>query len=99
MRVISCAIFFFLVSMGHRGKCQYMDAISSVIKSAEKDLDFNGVVLISKGDDILLHESYGHLDKKKTTTTNKNAIYNIASISKTFTGIAVVKLVEQGRFF
>jgi CubicO group peptidase (beta-lactamase class C family) len=74
---------------------QNIDSISSMLRLFEKDLDFNGVVLIAKGDDVLLHQGYGFLDKKKSITTDKNAIYNIASLTKSFNGIAIVKLAEQ----
>jgi CubicO group peptidase (beta-lactamase class C family) len=76
---------------------QNINGISSLLQSFERDLDFNGVVLITKSDEVLLQQGYGYLDKKKTIKTDKNAIYNIASITKSFTGIAILKLVEQGK--
>jgi CubicO group peptidase (beta-lactamase class C family) len=68
-----------------------------VLQSFENDLDFSGVVLVTKGDEVLLHQGYGFLDKQKTIKTEKNSIYNTASITKSFTAIAIVKLVEQGK--
>jgi CubicO group peptidase (beta-lactamase class C family) len=83
-------IFFYLTST-----CQNINTIGLMIDSFEKELDFTGVVLVAKGDSILLHKGYGYFDKKSKISTNKNTVYNIASVTKAFTAVAIVKLAEQ----
>lgn len=95
MRKISVVFLIFLFCLRVAG--QNIPAVTSLLRSFESDLDFSGVVLIAKGDSVLLQQGFGFLDKKKTIKTNPNAIYNIASITKSITGMAVLKLVEQGK--
>ena len=52
---------------------------------------YSGAVLIAQGDKILLSKEYGLADKDSKTTA-----FWIASISKTITATAVLKLVEDG---
>jgi CubicO group peptidase (beta-lactamase class C family) len=53
-------------------------------------VDFSGVVLIARGDTILLLNAYG---VRNTVDTR----FNLGSINKTFTAIAVAQLIQQGR--
>jgi CubicO group peptidase (beta-lactamase class C family) len=63
--------------------------------SAEKS--FSGAVLIAKGKKILLHQGYGFADLKKTVKTGSETKFYIASITKQFTAVAILKLEEQGK--
>ena len=58
---------------------------------------FSGSVLVAKGDTILFEETYGKSNKKLNTINNVNTAFNIASTTKTFTAVAIAKLVEQGK--
>jgi CubicO group peptidase (beta-lactamase class C family) len=76
---------------------QNISNIQLKIDSFEKELDFSGVVLIAKGDKILLHKGYGFTDKKKGIKKDENTAFQIASVTKAFTGLAIMKLAEQGK--
>ena len=58
---------------------------------------FSGSVLVAKGDTVLFEETYGMSDKKLNLPNNANTSFNIASTTKTFTAVAIVKLAAQGR--
>ncbi|MEM8965686.1 MAG: serine hydrolase domain-containing protein [Bacteroidota bacterium] len=45
---------------------------------------------------VLLSDGFGFADKGKNILADKETIFPIASITKTFTGIAIMQLVEQG---
>ncbi len=44
---------------------------------------------------VLVNKGYGYADKEKKTLVDKNTVFQIASVSKTFTALAALQLVEQ----
>jgi CubicO group peptidase (beta-lactamase class C family) len=59
--------------------------------------DFGGVALVMKGDKILLRKAYGLADREWGVADTVDTKFRIASISKTFTAVAILKLVEQNK--
>lgn len=74
--------------------------ISEVDRFYDKAFDrpsFNGAFLVAKNGQIIYERYKGFSDfSTKDSLTYRDA-FHIASISKTFTGMAVLKLVEEGR--
>ncbi|TKK70850.1 beta-lactamase family protein [Ilyomonas limi] len=58
---------------------------------------FNGAILLAKNGQIVFEDYRGVADFKKLTPVTSNTPFHLASISKTFTGMEVLKLWEQGR--
>lgn len=58
---------------------------------------FNGNVLIAKGNQIIYKKSFGYGIKEKNIELNDTSLFQLASISKVITGIATLKLYEQGK--
>jgi len=59
--------------------------------------DLKGGVLIAKDGKVILNKGYGWADEgRKIPNTNKT-IFDIGSITKQFTGAAILKLEEQGK--
>lgn len=58
---------------------------------------FGFTVLIADDKKILFSKSYGYIDTLKTQPINKETLFNIASISKSFTAIGILRLVEQNK--
>ena len=54
-------------------------------------------VAVIKGRDTILVKGYGKANLELGTPTPANAIYEIGSVTKQFTGVAIMQLVEQGR--
>ncbi len=67
-----------------------------VRKVVERDL-CSGVVLVAKGDRVLLHRAYGMADREHSAPNTLSTRFNIASIGKMFTAVAIGQLVEQGK--
>ena len=65
--------------------------------SKEDKAGFSGTVLVIKEGEVLLNKGYGFTDKRQLHQVTPNTIFNIASITKTFTAIGILKLVEQGK--
>ncbi len=49
------------------------------------------------GGKLVYERSFGYADTKKKKKANKSTLYHIASISKTFTAVAIMQLVEEGK--
>jgi len=58
---------------------------------------FSGVVLVARGDDVILREARGLADQVWRIPNRADTRFNIASIGKIFTATAVMRLVEQGK--
>ncbi|MFC6979267.1 serine hydrolase domain-containing protein [Microbulbifer taiwanensis] len=58
----------------------------------------SGVVLVMKGDDIILAKGYGYRDlAKRIPVDPETTLFRPGSISKLFTWVSVMQLVEQGK--
>lgn len=66
--------------------------------SVLKPVEFNGGILVAKNGNIIFerYNGTGHLGLTDTITSNTPT--HIASVSKTFTAMAVLKLVQDGKF-
>ena len=59
---------------------------------------FNGSVLVAKNGEILYEKTEGFKEpRKKIDSINEHTPFHLASVSKTFTAMAVLKLWEMGR--
>lgn len=58
---------------------------------------FHGVLLIARGDDVLLHKAYGRADAEAYAPNGLGTRFRLASLTKTFTSAAAIVLRDQGR--
>lgn len=58
---------------------------------------FSGVLLIAKDGKIILDKGYGLADHDNKIAYNPDTIFDIGSITKQFTGAAILKLEMQGK--
>jgi CubicO group peptidase (beta-lactamase class C family) len=58
---------------------------------------FNGNILWASNDSIIFKKSYGFADPKNTIPLNDTSIFMLASMSKQFTAVAILKLYEEGK--
>ncbi|GGC05595.1 penicillin-binding protein [Dyadobacter sediminis] len=63
----------------------------------KKNAGFNGNVLIVQKGKILYQNSFGYAHIKEKDSLNSNSRFQLASLSKPFTAVAVLKLVQEGR--
>jgi CubicO group peptidase (beta-lactamase class C family) len=69
----------------------------SLFRSLSTKRGFNGNVLIGMSGNIVYKNAFGFSDLKKKTLLNVKSVFQIASISKQFTAIAVMMLHESGK--
>ena len=59
--------------------------------------EFSGVVLLEMNDSILFHKAYGYESLDYDVKNGFDTRFNIASITKTMTAVAVLQLVDKGK--
>lgn len=59
--------------------------------------EFSGVVLIAKGERVLLRKAYGLASREYGAANRADTKFNLGSINKIFTQVAIGQLVEQGK--
>ncbi len=73
---------------------QKLDELMNAYSKINK---FNGSVLVSQKGKILLEKGYGVKNFKAKTMNDMNSIFQIYSVTKTFTSTVILKLVEQDK--
>ena len=58
---------------------------------------FSGVVLVAKDGEPIFHKAYGYADKKAGRRNRKDTKFNLGSINKLFTMVAVYQLLDAGK--
>lgn len=57
---------------------------------------FTGAVLVARGDWIVYQAAYGLADRAQGIPNTVDTRFNLASLDKMFTGVAIMQLVERG---
>ncbi|MFC2083690.1 serine hydrolase [Bacteroidota bacterium] len=71
--------------------------IDEVVAEFVKLEQFSGSILIAKDGEVQYAEAYGEADKDHHVKNTLKTKFNIGSIGKTFTGISIMQLEEQGK--
>lgn len=65
-------------------------------KKVSADL-FSGAVLVAKNGKPIFEKCYGKADKTRNAPVKLDTEFNLASLGKMFTGVAIAQLAEQGK--
>lgn len=71
--------------------------INGYLKSYADTADFNGVVLVAKGDAILHLAAYGYFDAENKITNQLSTQFLVGSLTKSFTAVGIMQLVDKGK--
>lgn len=58
---------------------------------------FTGAVLVAKGDQVLFRQVYGKANYEQGNAMKLDSRFRLASISKQFTAVAILKLQDEGK--
>ncbi|MFN8420459.1 MAG: serine hydrolase domain-containing protein [Anaerolineae bacterium] len=58
---------------------------------------FSGSVLIARGDEVIFSKGYGYAVREFAIPNTPQTLYRIASLTKQFTGMAILQLQEAGK--
>ena len=73
------------------------DRMNTYLENLAKAGRFSGVVLVAKGETVLLRQAYGFADVEKRVRFTPETPHRVASISKMITAMAVLRLRDAGR--
>jgi CubicO group peptidase (beta-lactamase class C family) len=74
------------------------DRIDAFVKEVmERDQVAGVSVGIAKGGQVLLAKGYGYADLENEVEATEHTVYRIGSVTKQFTSVAIMMLVEQGK--
>jgi CubicO group peptidase (beta-lactamase class C family) len=71
--------------------------IADFVQKLHKKYGFNGNMLVAKDGKIIYEKAIGWADYLHRDSLKISSEFELASITKTFTGVAVMQLVEQGK--
>lgn len=95
------AIFFAALLQPIVVKSQSLESLVSPIRShlknLEKENNLSGVVLIAKNGKPIYREAFGFSNLPDSIKNKPDTKFNLASINKMFTAVAVMRLVESGK--
>lgn len=67
------------------------------IDSLADEGSFSGAILLARGEEVLLREGRGLADETWRISNHPDTRFNVASVSKMWTAVVVMKLVEEGK--
>lgn len=62
-----------------------------------EEYGFSGVVLVARGDDIVVHSAHGFADQKRKIPMRTDHLFDMGSVTKQFTAAAIIALEEDGK--
>ncbi|MBU4204292.1 MAG: beta-lactamase family protein, partial [Acidobacteria bacterium] len=76
---------------------EVIEKIRSIVEGLVERNVFSGTVLVAKGSDVLYSAAAGGASKRFHVANNIDTKFNLGSMNKMFTSVAVMQLVEQGK--
>ena len=71
--------------------------LASYLEDLDSEEKFSGVVLIARDGEPILERAYGFANRNYDVSNQLDTKFNLASMNKMFTAIAVMQLVEEGK--
>lgn len=81
-----------------RSDQERIEAIRQELDRRTAEGSFSGVLLIARGDEILLHEARGFADRDQGIQNRTTTRFHLASVGKLFTAAAIGQLIDEGKF-
>lgn len=97
MRRLITLILFVILGFQVQGQIN-TENIDSIIQYSVTNELFEGTILIAEDGKSIYHKSFGFVDEEKILPVTNFARFEIASITKMFTAITIMQLVEEGKF-
>ncbi|MFZ9394823.1 MAG: serine hydrolase [Erythrobacter sp.] len=82
---------------GHAAPEELVLQLEAEVDRLAREEDFQGVVRLARGGEPLLHKAWGHADRGNLVPNRIDTRFDIASVGKLFTSLAVMRLVASGK--
>jgi CubicO group peptidase (beta-lactamase class C family) len=79
------------------GDAGFMKAASGAVDRIAREDGFSGVILIARGDQVLLRKAAGFADRERNLPSTPETRFPLASVTKQFTAAAIMILVDEGK--
>jgi len=76
---------------------RYYNAIKEFYDKDFVARGFNGAILVAKKGRVIFEDYHGYFNLSKKDSLTAHSAFHLASVSKTFTAMAALKLVEMGK--
>jgi len=73
-----------------------LDKLNKIIDEKEEKQEFSGVVLISEKGEKIFRKACGYANRGWSIKNTLDTRFRIASVSKMFTSVAILQLIEKG---
>lgn len=97
MKIIRCLFLLAALLAPARYTFGRPPGYESYIESYARAKDFSGTILIQKGGRIVYTKSFGWANRQHKVPNNNDTRYKVASITKAFTAVLILRLYERGR--
>jgi CubicO group peptidase (beta-lactamase class C family) len=94
--IILFVCFLFGLSPAQTGKST-AQKLDDYFTNLAKEGEINGSVLVAEGGKALYEKSFGYADVEAKKLNTRDTEFQLASITKTFTAVAVLQLKEKGK--
>lgn len=99
-RTLLLFLSLILVRQGSAQQFNRTDLLDQIDKIVQETMERDQVVGVSigvmKGAEIIVAKGYGYADLENEVKATEHTVYRIGSITKQFTAVAIMQLVEQG---
>ena len=75
----------------------FAQAASGAVERIERDDGFSGVILVARGDHVLLRKAAGFADRERGIRNAPDTKFPLESVTKQFTATAIMLLVQEGK--
>jgi len=76
---------------------QTIQDLSSYLERLSTQGKFSGVALVAKDNEILFEQAYGYANHAFNAPNNIDTKFNMASVGKMFTAVAIMQLIQDGK--
>ena len=86
-----------LAAGGWGGRDSVRDDIKGIVEAEARHAGFSGTVLVARGERVVYQGAFGYANREFEAPNTLQTRFNIGSITKTFTALAIAQLMEQGK--
>jgi len=95
--LISCLLICSTIVCGQNFADRLSHQIDSLVTSKYKEVAPGCVILVASKDQIIYRKAFGLADTKTKKPMQPDMIFRLGSMTKQYTAIAILQLVEQGK--
>ena len=81
----------------HAQPSDHVRAIDQIFKKFYEYESFQGAVLVADRGEVIYRQAFGQANREWSVPNTVDTRFNIASLSKQFTAVAVLQLVDEGK--